>query len=260
MTDTPKGYSPTLFSIWSSVRPALKNVPGLRGRLTRMLATSTAIFLVLTAAILFAFDQLLFDRYLSFLHDGSGVEGVFNAIATVLLYIIVGILAVVANLRIVVALISVWNDVLVGDVIRHFRPLPEQHFSWGRFGRDLGRSLLFALRDLCLTLILLFVGMISVVGLPLVLVAEVFLSGAAIRASYVDVLRGAGEPANQTRRRLRASIVHLGLLPTLLSILPFVGWLFIPPVAVLQLIGFTWDAEQRRARTAVKQPFFEPED
>ncbi len=260
MTDTPKGYAPKLLSIWRGVGPALKNVQGLRSRLNRMLLVSTAIFICLTAAILFAFDQLLLDRYMSFLSDGEGVGGVLSTIAVVLMYVMVGILSMVVNLRIVVALISVWNEAMVGDIIRHFRPLPELPFSWGRFLRNLGRSLLLALRDLCFTLILLFVGMISVVGLPLVLLAEVFLSGAAIRASYVDVLRGAGEAAKLTRRRLRASIVHLGLLPTLLSLLPFVGWLLIPPVVVLQLIGFTWDAEQRRARTGLKQPFFKPED
>ena len=254
MTEKIKGYSPNLLSIWRGVRPALKNVPGLRRRIQRIGLISTAVFALLTLAVLLAFDQWVIDGYLNWMQDRVGSQAVMASVFTWLMYIIVGALAVIINLRIVIALASFWNDALVGDVIRHFRPLPDLPFDRRRFMRDLGRSVLFVLRDLVITLILLFVGMISVVGLPLVLAAEVLISGTAIRASYVDVLRGAGEPAQTNRRRLRASIIHLGLLPTLLSLLPFVGWLLIPPIVVLQLIGFTWDAELRRARTDVKQP------
>ena len=93
--------------------------------------------------------------------------------------------------------------------------------------------------------LLLFIGLIPVIGLLLVFILESHLLGRESIIAYSDSLKGV-EEARELHRKWRWLPVRIGWLPAILTFIPFIGWLFLPLSLTYEVVGFAFLAEQSR--------------
>ena len=83
-----------------------------------------------------------------------------------------------------------------------------------------------ALKACLFPVLLIFVGLIPVIGLPIVFMLESHLMGREGVIVYLDSLTNQ-EEAVELRKMWRWMPIRIGWLPAFLAFIPFVGWLFL---------------------------------
>ena len=175
-------------------------------------------------------------------------DGFWTAVGSVVLWSIqltvAAVFAMVA-LRFSVELLSLWHQSLVLRIIKHFRQIEEPTFSFKAWLASIKYNLKEALKACFFPVMLLFVGLIPVIGPPIVFVLESHLLGQESTVVYLDSLTNPEEAA-ELRRRWRWLPIRIGWLPTILAFIPFVGWLFLPLTLTYEVIGFAYIVEKSR--------------
>jgi len=179
---------------------------------------------------------------------GSG-EGGVAAVGNVLLWgtqLVIAAIFALAALRFSIVLMSMWHENLVGIVIRHFRALPNFSFSIADWLKTLKQTIVTALKEMFVFLLLIILGFLPGIGLILVFLAGAYLVGKDIFTPYLNVLQEHKEPVKELRHSLRRSAFILGASQMLLALIPFVGWLLMPLMMIYQMIGLTYAVEETR--------------
>ncbi len=180
---------------------------------------------------------------------GSGEGGVAAAVGSVLLWgtqLVIAAIFALAALRFSIVLMSMWHENLVGIVIRHFRSLPDFSFSLADWLKTLKQTLVIALKEMFVFLLLIILSFLPGIGLILVFLAGAYLIGKDIFTPYLNVLQEHKEPVEELRKSLRRSAFMLGAPQMLLALIPFVGWLLMPLMMIYQIIGLTYALEENR--------------
>ena len=94
-------------------------------------------------------------------------------------------------------------------------------------------------------LFLLFVGLVPIVGLPLVFLLESHLLGRQSVVVYLESLTNP-EEAVELRKNWRWVPMRIGWLPAILTFIPFAGWVFLPLALTYEVVGFTYLVEKSR--------------
>ena len=92
----------------------------------------------------------------------------------------------VASLRFSVSLVTLWNQSLVERVIYNFREIEERKFSFKIWLAEVKYIFSEALKSCIYPLLLLFIGLIPVIGLLLVFILESHLLGTESIIAYSD--------------------------------------------------------------------------
>ena len=102
-----------------------------------------------------------------------------------------------------------------------------------------------ALKSCIYPLLLLSIGFIPFIGIFLVFMLESHLLGRESIIAYTDCIKDV-EEASELRRKWRWLPVRIGWLPTVLTFIPVIGWLFLPLSITYEVVGFAFLAEHSR--------------
>ena len=233
-------------TVFRSGHQALSEIEGLRGMAVRGMLFNYLIFFAATLVLNGLFYYQLLGPLINWLFGGG--DGFWATVGSVVLWSIqltVAAVFAMVSLRFSVELLSLWHQSLVLRIIKHFRQIEEQAFSFRVWLANFKYILKESLKACLFPVMLLFVGLIPVIGLPIVFVLESHLLGRESTIVYLDSLTNPEEAA-ELRKSWRWLPVHIGWLPTILAFIPFIGWLFLPLTITYEVIGFAYLVEKSR--------------
>jgi uncharacterized protein involved in cysteine biosynthesis len=225
---------------------AFSEIEGLRGLVLRGLFLNYLIFFAATIMLNGLFYFQVISPFIDWLFGGG--EGFWASIGTVVLWSIqltVAAVVSLAALRFSLELMSFWHQNIVNQIIKNFRHIEETEFSLKAWLAELKYILKEALKAFFFTFLLLFVGLIPIVGLLLVFLLEAHLLGRQSIVVYLESLTNT-EEAVELRKGLRWLPIRIGWLAAILTFIPFAGWIFLPLTLTYEVVGFTYLAEKSR--------------
>ena len=241
---------------WSALqcgRRALSEIAGLRGQMLQGLLLNYALFILAALVLNGLFYYYALAPFIGWAFGGG--EGVLAATRTVILWLIqltaAAVFAMVA-LRFSVELASLWHQSLVIRVIRHFREIEEPPFSLATWLDSMKAALREALKACVFPLLLLVLGLVPLIGVALVMLVQAHWLGRDVVNGYLD---GLDDPdaADELRKAWRWVPLRVGWLPMGLAFVPLLGWLLLPFVLTLEVVGFAYQVESsRRTETGVR--------
>lgn len=240
-------------------REAFRQVPGLRGLLVKGFLLLYGVFAVLGAVLMglvyrFAIEPLS-HGLASAQASGNVFLDLLLPLASALVWL-AELLLLAATLLVSfvlsLALLSVWFEALAARVAAHARggPPPEAPFRLGAWVRSLGGALVDNAWLLALALVSLGLGFVPVAGPFLVFALASYVMGWEVREPYLAVRAAQGEPLRHLRRRGTWWTVRIGTLPVLLAMVPWLGWVLLPVVLVVEVAGVAWLSERGPDRAA----------
>ena len=232
--------------VFQAGHKAISEIKGLRGLVFRALLINYLIFSGATILLNGLFYYLLLNPIIQWFFGGG--EGFWASFGTFILWSIqltVAAAFAVTALRFSVSLVSLWHQSLVERVIHHFRKIEEHIFSFKVWLAEIKYIFSEALKACIFPVLLLFIGLIPVIGLLLVFMLESHLLGRESIIAYTDCIKD-DEDAREIRRKWRWLPVRIGWLPAVLTFIPFIGWLFLPLSITYEVVGFAFLAEQSR--------------
>jgi len=225
---------------------AFAEIEGLRGLVLRGLFFNYLIFFAATIILNGLFYFQVLSPFIAWLFGGG--DGFWASVGTVVLWSIQLTVAAVislAALRFSVELMSFWHQSIVKRIIKNFRQIEETAFSLKAWLAELKYIFKEALKACLFPLLLLFVGLIPILGLPLVFLLEAHLLGRQSIVVYLESLTNP-EEAVELRKRWRWVPFRIGWLPAILTFIPFAGWIFLPLTLTYEVVGFTYLVEKSR--------------
>ena len=225
---------------------AFSEIEGLQGLVLRGLFLNYLIFFAATIFLNWLFYLQVLSPFIDWLFGGG--EGFWASVGRVVLWSIQLTVAAVislAALRISVELMSFWHQNIVNRIIKNFRKIEETEFSLKAWFVELKYILKEALKACFSPFLLLFVGLIPIVGLPIVFLLEAHLLGRQSIVVYLESLTNT-EEAVELRKRWRWLPIRIGWLAAILTFIPFAGWLFLPLTLTYEVVGFTFLVEKSR--------------
>ena len=233
-------------TVFRSGHQALAEIEGLRGIAVRGMLFNYLIFFVVTLALNGLFYYQLLGPLINWLFGGG--DGFWAAVGSVVLWSIqltvAAVFALIA-LRISFELLSLWHQSLVLRIIKHFRQIEEPDLSFKAWLANIKNILKETLKACLFPIILLFFGLIPVIGPLIVFALASHLLGRESTVVYLDSLTNPEEAA-ELRKSWRWLPVRIGWLPTVLAFIPFIGWLFLPLTITYEVIGFAYLVEKSR--------------
>jgi len=233
-------------TVFGAGHQALAEIEGLRGMAVRGMFFNYLIFFAVLLALNGLFYFQLLGPFINWLFGGG--DGFWAAVGTIVLWSIqLTVAAVIAmvSLRFSVELLSLWHQSLVQRIITHFRQIEEPVFSFKASLAEINHILKEALKACLFPVLLIFVGLIPVIGLPIVFMLESHLMGREGVIVYLDSLTNQ-EEAVELRKMWRWMPIRIGWLPAFLTFIPFVGWLFLPLSLTYEVVGFAYLVEKSR--------------
>lgn len=206
-------------------------------------------YLIFFAATLILNGLFYFQVLAPFINWLFGVgDGFWASVGTVVFWSIQLTVAAVislAALRFSVELMSFWHQSIVKRIINNFRQIEETTFSLKAWLAELKYILKEALKACLNPLLLLFVGLVPILGLPLVFLLESHLLGRQSVVVYLESLTNP-EEAVELRKSWRWVPMCIGWMPAILTFIPFAGWIFLPLALTYEVVGFTYLVEKSR--------------
>jgi hypothetical protein len=225
---------------------AFAEIEGLRGLVLRGLFFNYLIFFAATIILNGLFYFQVLSPFIAWLFGGG--DGFWASVGTVVLWSIQLTVAAVislAALRFSVELMSFWHQSIVKRIIKNFRQIEETAFSLKAWLAELKYIFKEALKACLFPLLLLFVGLIPILGLPLVFLLEAHLLGRQSIVVYLESLTNPQE-AVELRKSWRWLPIRIGWLAAILTFIPFAGWIFLPLTLTYEVVGFTYLVEKSR--------------
>jgi hypothetical protein len=225
---------------------AFAEIEGLRGLVLRGLFFNYLIFFAATIMLNWLFYFQVLNPFINWLFGGG--DGFWASVGTFVLWSIQLTVAAVislAALRFSVELMSFWHQSIVKRIIKNFRQIEETAFSLKAWLAELKYIFKEALKACLFPLLLLFVGLIPILGLPLVFLLEAHLLGRQSIVVYLESLTNPQE-AVELRKSWRWLPIRIGWLAAILTFIPFAGWIFLPLTLTYEVVGFTYLVEKSR--------------
>lgn len=234
-------------------REAMREVPGLRPMLLKGFLLLYGIF-ALTGVVLWGLLYRFAIGPLSHTIGSYDVEGgifmdLLSLVLTGLLWLGQAVLlaaTLILAFVLALSLMSVWFEVLAARVVAHARggALEEQQFRLADWLRSIGRSMRDGVRMLLLVVLALAVGFIPLVGPILAIGIAGYVLGWEVREPYLIVRESLGDDPKSLRQGLRWWTLRIGLLPVVLAMVPWIGWLLLPAALTYQVAGVAWAGER----------------
>lgn len=243
---------PSVLSLLTTGRRALKEVPGLRIFLLKGFIINYALFLTTAVLAYYVIFYFFVQPYVARMDEWAQGEGFLWEMLQLLLNVLVWITqmlllagTLMLSLLFSLALMSTWLEALAARIVAHCRGQePAGAFSLVEWVISLGAAFRDSLGLIGMALGALLLGFIPLVGPLLVIAVDSYLLGWEIRDPYLVVRQEAGDPRKQLRKGLVLWTARAGFIPVLLAMIPFLGWLLLPVVMIYMVAGFAWQCEQ----------------
>jgi hypothetical protein len=233
-------------AVFRAGQHAFTEIEGLRGLVLRGLFLNYLLFFTATIILNGLFYFQVLSPFINWLFGGG--EGFWSLVGTVLLWSIqLTVTAVIslAALRFSVVLMSFWHQSIVNRIIKNFRKIEESAFSLKAWLEELKYIFKESLKACLFTFLLLFIGLIPILGLPLVFLLEAHLLGRQSIVVYLESLTNPEEVV-ELRQNWRWLPIRIGWLAAILTFIPFAGWIFLPLTQTYEVVGFTFLVEKSR--------------
>lgn len=255
----------TALSTLLAGRKALSTIPGMNLLVFRGFVILYGLATVLGCAAIFGLHAWIIAPLAQSLTSWSAGEGWFISLVASLLrallwlgQFILLLGSIMLALRIALALMGVWFEVLAEKVLLFWRvrrgelsaEAPQR--TWLLQLETLKRGLMSSAVSLLLSLVALGLGFVPFVGPLLTLTLSAYLLGRDVREPYLLVRASYGEDYAALKAGRRGWTFRLGLMPVIISFVPVLGWLLLPAVMIYLVVGVAWLGEEERAgmRTA----------
>ena len=165
-------------TVLRSGHQALAEIEGLQGMAVRVMFYNYLIFFTATLTLNGLFYYQLLSPFINWLFGGGA--GFWSAVGSVVLWSIqltVAAVFAMVSLRFSVELLSLWHQSLVLRIIKHFRQIEEPAFSFRIWLANIKYIVKESLKACLFPVMLLFVGLIPIIGPPIVFVLESHLLG-----------------------------------------------------------------------------------
>lgn len=160
------------------------------------------------------------------------------------------------SLRLALSLMGVWFELLVAHILRDFqfrrgeKLSSEETFSFSLWWTSVKRGVSSALLTFLVSVMALALGFVPFVGPFITLLINAWLLGRDVREPYLTVLAAQGHDYHRMSRGQALWTLRIGLMPVLVGMIPFVGWLMLPVVMIYLVAGVAWIGELNRSRQA----------
>ena len=225
---------------------AISKIEGLPKQMVQCILVNYAVFFGAAIAMNGVFYFYVLEPFIDWVFGGG--EGFWATTGTVMLWLIqltAASVFILMALRFSVQFLSLWHQSLVLRVIQNFREVKEPPFSLKVFLAGMLAALCEGLKACVIPLLLLFLGLIPLLGLVLVFLIESHLMGRDMICVYLDCLDDS-EDVVRLRKAWRWVPMRLGWLPMGLAFVPLLGWLLLPLVLTYEVIGFAYHVESSR--------------
>lgn len=225
---------------------ALFKIEGLRTRMVHGILINYAVFFGAAIAMNGVFYFYVLEPFIDWVFGGD--EGLWATAGTVMLWLIqltAASVFILIALRFSIQFLSLWNQSLIFRVIQNFREVKEPPFSLKVLWSGMLGALYEGLKACVIPLLLLFLGLIPLLGVVLVFLIESHLLGRDMIRVYLDCL-DRSEDVVTLRKTWRWVPMRLGWLPMGLAFVPLLGWLLLPLVLTYEVIGFAYYVESSR--------------
>ena len=236
-----------VITIFGAGHQAFVEIEGLCGMAVRGLIFNYLIFFSASLALNGLFFFQILRPFINWLFGGE--EGFWASVGTIVLWSVqLTVAAVIAmiSLRFSVELLSLWHQNIIHRIIKHFRQINEPVFSFKAWLGEIQHILKEALKASLFPVLLILVGLIPIIGLPIVFLLESHLMGREPVIVYLESLTNPEEAA-ELRKMWRWMPIKIGWLPAVLAFIPFFGWLFLPLSLTYEVIGFAFLVEKSRS-------------
>ncbi len=216
--------------------------------------------LILAALLFWAIDVFLYDRFLRpvILSIGLWIDSGWSWLQFLssptqwILRFLCWVLMFFVAVKLACAIMGFWIDLLIEKVIHYHRPGSDLPFSVQRFLISALRSFWVACKSMVLTLGFLILGFIPILGLVFSFIGVACSSGADILNPYLLVLAERDPAVFKGKRVPMISRFRLGWFQALMAIIPILGWIAMPILVLLQIIGAVHWIESAWKTNAVK--------
>jgi len=253
-TSSPDKFaSPQSFgslAILAEGRRLHKISPKLKKDVRRALIVNYAVFLVATLVLNGLLHYMVLAPFSEWAFGGG--EGFWASAGrgiVVFAQILIGAVCAMASLIFSVQTLSGWHEDLAETVIRSSRDLPDLRFDIKLWFKTIWVGVFQGLRSAILALTLLLLGFIPLVGPVLVMVGEAWLIGQTLKWAYLNPLQGLKLENPALTKQLKYSAVKFGWLATALTLVPIAGWIVLPWLLTLQVIGLSSKLEALQGNT-----------
>mgnify|MGYP001170353384 CR=1 FL=1 len=233
-------------TVFRAGHQALTEIDGLRSMAVRGMFINYLIFFAASLALNGLIYFHLIRPFINWLFGGE--DGFWASVGTIILWSIqLTVAAVIAMIssRFSVELLILWHQNLVQRIIKHFREIEEPIFSFKACLDEIKHILKEALKACLFPVLLIFVGLIPVIGLPIVFLLESHLMGRQGVMVYFESISNPEEAA-ELQKKWRWMPIRIGWLPAILAFIPFIGWFFLPLSLTYEVIGFAFLVEKSR--------------
>ena len=233
-------------TIFGSGHQALAEIDGLRVIAFRGMFFNYLIFFVVSLFLNGLFYSHLLGPFITLIF-GRG-HGLWASVGTIVLWgiqLTVAAVFAMISLRFSIEMLSFWHQGLVQRIIKHFRQIKVPVFSYKAWFGEIKYFFKEALKACLFPFLLIFVGLIPVIGLPIVFLLESHMFGRGCVEAYLESLSNPEEAA-KLRKKWRWLPIRIGWLPAVLTFIPFFGWLFLPLSLTYEVIGFAFLVEKSR--------------
>lgn len=243
---------PSPLSLITSGRRALREVPGLKLFLIKGFIINYVMFVVTAALANYVIYYYFVEPYVARMDEWASGDGFFWEMLGLVLNVVVWLTqllllagTIMLSVLFSLAMMSTWLESLAARIMAHCRGNePEGPFSLVAWVISLGAALRDSLGLIGLALSALLLGFIPFVGPLLVIVVDSYLLGWEVRDPYLVARESAGDPRKQLRKGLMFWTARAGLIPVLLAMIPFLGWLLLPMAMIYMVAGYAWQCEQ----------------
>ncbi len=232
--------------IFFAANNAISEIGGLRTILLKGIFLNYLIFLILALFLNIFFYLKILKPIIEWIF-GFG-EGFFESLGNLLLWSIqlsVSAIITLISLRFSIEFLGFWNQSLVIKIIRYFRHIDEKKLSFKSFLNEIRFFFIEAIISCLFPSLLLFISLIPFIGFPIVFVLESHFLGKQCIRVYLENLNNL-EEVEFLKKRWHWLPIKMGWLPSLLTFIPFIGWILLPLTLTYQVIGFAFVAESSR--------------
>ena len=228
---------------------ACRTVRGLKRRYLLGMAigfTLTAIFFYFLLQLLYApfFTESLWPYTLTWVDRASWFAWGFKAIYYLASFVALALMVYI-SLQVTNLFMGVWVDFLIERIIRHFRELPEQGWSFKRCLEILLKQLKPMIIAILFTAFFFVLGFIPFIGPILAFIGLSRNIGQDLISPYQMILAEYREGAGAEHVFKSKYLCKNGFLMAMIIAIPFIGWLLVPMFRNLQILGFCYSVEKQ---------------
>ena len=228
---------------------AFRHVPGLfthylKGVLLTM-TVAVGVFLLMYFGLYDVFIYPWVESYVESFNKWASWMSYFTAPAAVIVKLVVFTIMVYLSLKASTVVMMLWIDFLIERVMQNFRDLPDLPFSFARMIKVMKAGLKITFNNLMMTFLFMGLGMLPIIGPILAFLGISRSSGLDILSPYLLLLAERQLQLMEEFRFGKRQLIGSGYLQAAVCFLPFVGWLILPSLMLLQVIGFAYFCEEK---------------